>query len=315
MNNPNTTKSLNSHNLNIHMYNLQDILALFDLNYDISVEDLKRAKKKVLMLHPDKSKLSPDYFLFYKKAFDIVVQFYKNNNRQNQEITPETTKYNPLANDFDKSTHKQVNSVINNMKPVEFNEKFNQLFDANMVQKSKQNRNEWFSKEDPIYSIDKNVSVNNMGQILDNIKQKNSEIIRYNGVQELYVSGGVGTRLYDGDEEDDDAAAEQYVSSDPFSKLKFDDLRKVHKDQTVFAVSEKDIHNIPQYSSVDNFVRERSRQPLTPLEKQEAEYYLAMKDKQYREKIMQKEHSANLKSMEYAEKNKTVLYNFLRLGN
>jgi hypothetical protein len=33
------------------------------------------------------------------------------------------------------------------------------------------------------------------------------------------------------------------------------------------------------------------------------------------QKIMQKEHSANLKSMEYAEKNKTVLSNFLRLGN
>ena len=311
MNNPNTTKS---HNLNIHMYNLQDILALFDLNYDISVEDLKRAKKKVLMLHPDKSKLSPDYFLFYKKAFDIVVQFYKNNNRQNQEITPETTKYNPLANDFDKSTHKQVNSVINNMKPVEFNEKFNQLFDANMVQKSNTNRNEWFSKEDPIYSIDKNVSVNNMGQILDNIKQKNSEIIRYNGVQELYVSGGVGTKLYDGYDGEENEDDEQYFSCDPFSKLKFDDLRKVHKDQTVFAVSEKDIHNIPQYSSVDHFVRERSRQPLTLLEKQEAEYYLAMKDKQYREKIMQKEHSSNLKSMEYAEKNKNVLSNFLRLG-
>jgi len=303
-----------THNLNIHMYNLQEILGLFDLNYDISIEDLKRAKKKVLMLHPDKSKLSAEYFLFYKKAFDIVIQFYKNNNKQNQEITEETTKYNPLVNDFNKSTYKQVNSVINKMKPNDFNEKFNQLFETNMAEKPKQNRNEWFSKEDPIYNIEKNVSVNNMGQILDNIKQKNSEIIRYNGVRELYVSGGVGTRLYDGDDDEDDAS-EQYVSSDPFSKLKFDDLRKVHKDQTVFAVSEKDIHNIPQYSSVDHFVRERGKQPLTPLEKQEAEYYLAMKDKQYREKIMQKEHSANLKSMEYAEKNKTVLSNFLRLGN
>ena len=312
-NNLNTTKA---HNLNIHMYNLQEILGLFDLTYNISMEDLKRAKKKVLMLHPDKSKLSADYFLFYKKAFDIVIQFYKNNNRQNQEITPENTKYNPLVNDFNKSTYKQVNSVINKMKPDDFNEKFNQLFDANMVQKSNPNRNEWFSKDEPIYNIDKNVSVNNMGQVLENIKQKNAEIIRYNGVQELYVSGGVGTKLYGGDGDDgEDDDTEQYFSSDPFSKLKFDDLRKVHKDQTVFAVSEKDIHNIPQYSSVDHFVRERSKQPLTPLEKQEAEYYLAMKDKQYREKIMQKEHSANLKSMEYAEKNKTVLSNFLMLGN
>jgi hypothetical protein len=313
--NKNNLNTKNAHNLNIHMYNLQDILGLFDLTYDISVEDLKRAKKKVLMLHPDKSKLCADYFLFYKKAFDIVVQFYKNNNRQNQEITPENTKYNPLVNDFNKSTYKQVNSVINKMKPDDFNNKFNQLFDANMVQKSNPNRNEWFSKDEPIYNIDKNVSVNNMGQVLENIKQKNSEIIRYNGVQELYVSGGVGSKLYGGDgDEGEDDDSEQYFSSDPFSKLKFDDLRKVHKDQTVFAVSEKDIHNIPQYSSVDHFVRERSKQPLTPLEKQEAEYYLAMKDKQYREKIMQKEHSANLKSMEYAEKNKTVLSNFLRLG-
>ena len=304
---------MNKHNLNIHMYNLQEILGLFDLNYDISIDDLKRAKKKVLMLHPDKSNLSAEYFLFYKKAFDIVIQFYKNNNKQNQEITEETTKYNPLVNDFNKSTYKQVNSVINKMTSNDFNQKFNQLFDANMAEKHKQNNNEWFSKEEPIYDIDKNISVKNMGQALDNIKQKNSEIIRYNGVRELYVSGGVGTRLYDGDDDEDDA--EQYLTSDPFSKLKFDDLRKVHKDQTVFAVSEKDIHNIPQYSSVDHFVRERGKQPLTPLEKQEAEYYLAMKDKQYREKIMQKEHSATLKSMEYAEKNKTVLSNFLRLGN
>ena len=304
---------MNIHNLNIHMYNLREILGLFDLTYDISIEDLKRAKKKVLMLHPDKSKLHADYFLFYKKAFDIVIQFYKNNNKQNQEITEETTKYNPLVNDFNKSTYKQVNSVINKMSSNDFNQKFNQLFDANMSEKPKQNNNEWFSKEEPIYDIDKNVSVKNMGQALDIIKQKNSEIIRYNGVRELYVSGGVGTRLYEGDEDEDEA--EQYLTSDPFSKLKFDDLRKVHKDQTVFVVSEKDIHNIPQYSSVDHFVRERGKQPLTPLEKQEAEYYLAMKDKQYREKIMQKEHCATLKSMEYAEKNKTVLSNFLRLGN
>ena len=42
------------HNLHIHMYTLQEILGLFDLTYTITIEDLKRAKKKVLMLHPDK---------------------------------------------------------------------------------------------------------------------------------------------------------------------------------------------------------------------------------------------------------------------
>ena len=35
-----------THNLDIHMYSLQDLLSLFELTYDIDVESLKRAKKK-----------------------------------------------------------------------------------------------------------------------------------------------------------------------------------------------------------------------------------------------------------------------------
>ena len=55
------------HNLDIHMYSLKDILDLFDLDYDINIDDLKRAKKKVLMTHPDKSRLDAKYFYFTKK--------------------------------------------------------------------------------------------------------------------------------------------------------------------------------------------------------------------------------------------------------
>ena len=42
------------------MYSLDEVLGLFDLKYNITIDDLKRAKKKVLMLHPDKSKLSSE---------------------------------------------------------------------------------------------------------------------------------------------------------------------------------------------------------------------------------------------------------------
>ena len=41
------------------MYSLSEVLNLFDLDYDISMDGLKRAKKRVLMMHPDKSKLPP----------------------------------------------------------------------------------------------------------------------------------------------------------------------------------------------------------------------------------------------------------------
>ena len=66
----------NTHNLDINMYKLDDLFGLFNLSYDISIEDLKRARKIVMKTHPDKSRLDPKYFLFYKKAFDIIVQFY-----------------------------------------------------------------------------------------------------------------------------------------------------------------------------------------------------------------------------------------------
>ena len=299
------------HNLNIHMYNLQEILGLFDLTYTITVEDLKRAKKKVLMLHPDKSRLSPDYFLFYKKAFDIILQLYENNNKQNQTINSETVKYKPLENTLNNAAKNKVKTVIGEMDKSEFNNTFNQLFNDNMVKKPSQTRNDWFSKEEPIYNIDPNVSTKNMGAVLDTIKQKNAELSKYNGIQELYVNSNSGSRLYD--ENEDEEAEDVYISTDPFSKLKFDDLRKVHKDQTVFAVSERDINKVQQYSSMDHFIRERGKQTLTPLEKQEAEYMLAMKDKQYRERLMQKEYQANLRALENAEKNKTVLSSFLRL--
>jgi hypothetical protein len=299
------------HNLNIHMYNLQEILGLFDLTYAITIEDLKRAKKKVLMLHPDKSRLSPDYFLFYKKAFDIILQLYENNNKQNQTINSETVKYKPLENTLNNAAKNKVKTVIGEMDKSEFNNTFNQLFNDNMVKKPSQTRNDWFSKEEPIYNIDPNVSTKNMGAVLDTIKQQNAELAKYNGIQELYVNSNSGSRLYD--ENEDEEAEDVYISTDPFSKLKFDDLRKVHKDQTVFAVSERDINKVQQYSSVDHFMRERGKQTLTPLEKQEAEYMLAMKDKQYRERLMQKEYQANLRALENAEKNKTVLSSFLRL--
>ena len=61
-------------------------------------------------------------------------------------------------------------------------------------------------------------------------------------------------------------------------------------------------------------MRERSNVSMTPLEKEQAELMLSEQDRQYRETMMKKEHAAKLKSMEYEQKNKTVLGNFMRLG-
>ena len=177
------------------------------------------------------------------------------------------------------------------------------MFEQNMSVKQDPTRNEWFKKDEPLYEKMDNMSMNSA---FDAIKQKNSSIIRHHGVQTL---GGGGTNLYD-DVDDGDS----YVTCDPFSKLKYDDLRKVHKDQTVLSVSEKDYEQVQKYSSVDHLMVERGTS-LAPLEKSEAQRLMDTRQKEHERVIMSKQHEANLKSMEYAEKNKSVLGSFLRLGN
>lgn len=302
--------SLQEHNLNIHMYSLEELLGLFDLTYDITLTDLKRAKKIVLMTHPDKSKLDSKYFLFYKQAFDVIVRFYDNQNKQTRQATPQNTVYhtNNVLNNNDSQTNKKISSVINDMSKREFNNKFNDLFEKNMMKKVDDSKNEWFRNQDSIYSSDVQVNSSNMGQIFNSIKDKQSGMVKYRGVENIISNKSSNSSYHDDDDNDD-----SYVTSDPFSKLKFDDLRKVHKDETVFSVSERDYDKVTKYASVDHFMRERSNQSTTPLSKPESEQLLAQQEQLYREKMMKKEYSSNLQSMRYEEKNKSVLSNFLRL--
>ena len=117
------------HNLNIQSYSLDEMLGLFELDsYDISIENLKAAKRKVLMLHPDKSKLDAKYFLFYKKAFDVIVQFYDNQNRQNRSIQPKDVAYDPDYNSQDTNTTKHITKNVQEMNSDNFQDKFNELF-------------------------------------------------------------------------------------------------------------------------------------------------------------------------------------------
>ena len=50
--------------LNLDNYELQDLLDLFKLDYNFSLEDLKQAKKMVLKTHPDKCNLQNISFSF-----------------------------------------------------------------------------------------------------------------------------------------------------------------------------------------------------------------------------------------------------------
>ena len=58
--------------LDINNYELEDILSLFKLPTNYNEQHLKQAKQVVLKIHPDKSGLSADYFVFYSKAYKML---------------------------------------------------------------------------------------------------------------------------------------------------------------------------------------------------------------------------------------------------
>ena len=54
---------------NLENYNLQKLLNLFDIDSDFDESDLKSAKRKVLKLHPDKSGIDNEIFIFFINAY------------------------------------------------------------------------------------------------------------------------------------------------------------------------------------------------------------------------------------------------------
>lgn len=310
---------MSAHNLDINNYSLEEIFGLFELDYNLTDDAMRAAKKKVLMTHPDKSRLPSHYFHFYKQAYEIVLNIYKQKSKYNDQASaPAAVAYSPnvaasksVGNVADDDhVAQQIASVAKKMDGGAFNSKFNELYDKNMVRKTDTSRYDWFKQAEPVLDdfSNKHVNPKNMGAELENVKQRQAALQVYKGVQEMRMPGGGATSCYDDDETDD------YVACDVFGKLKFDDLRKVHKDQTVFAVSEKDYDKRPQYKTVEQFVKDRDAGGgATPLAKDQAASLLARQQKEHEQSIMNKQHRDYMLQKEYEEKQKTVRAAFLQL--
>jgi len=305
-----------THVLTIEEYTQEDIFLLFDLPpamREIRIEHIKVAKQKVVQSHPDKSRLHPDYFRFYKKAFERLVEIYENQTKTEQRVPTVSCKddeiqYHPLD-----STISSVGT--SSLSSKEFQSVFNRLFDENMAERVDPKKNEWFRSEevDPAYQI--STSVKNTAQIhaeMERIKtqEKQRALAVYRGVMPLSLNGQ-GTN-YLGETEEERG---EYISSDPFSKLKYDDLRKVHKDQTVFMVSEADLDHVPKYGSVDAYQTERTQNQhqWKPVDKVEGERVLSEQEQIRKEIMMRKAEATRIQENTYVEKNRKVMSAFLQL--
>jgi hypothetical protein len=308
------SKDKAAYNLDINSYSLEEMFGLFNLTYDLTEESMRAAKKKVLMIHPDKSNLPSEYFLFYKEAYEIILDIYKQKNRIQKAplsatvYNPEVTKTTGIGNSTEYNAPQLNPEEIQGKK---FNDKFNQLYETNMTKKTDSTKYDWFKQDVKDEFAGRGINSKNMGEALEEVKkrQQQQQISLYNGVREIRPVG-FGTSYY---EDVDSNLDNSYVECDIFSKLKFDDLRKVHRDHTVFDVSEKDFAKVTQYKSVDQYMNAREQNKGTLMSKEESNFVLERQQKEYEKAMMQKQQRDLLLQKEYTAKQQAVAAAFKQI--
>ena len=132
---------------------------------------------------------------------------------------------------------------------------------------------DWYKSK----SEDKNekvVSLSDFGRVFENKKKECKDLVVRTGVIEMQ-------NLNNGYNLSREAPTE--YSSDLFSKLKYEDLKKAHT-ETVVPVTREDFEKKKQFSSVDSYRRHRANQNTNALSLEQSRAFLRKKQENMNER-------------------------------
>ena len=241
---------------------------------DFSEMDLKRAKQIVLKTHPDKSGLNPDYFRFFSKAYKVLHEIWEFKNKSLNKVMTEDAIYDAKFEGFDKERKKILDNFLKKEKKSDkdfFNKWFNQQFEKNKLERQEDTYGygSWLKSNEGI----DNVNITSLSQMSSEFERKKSQIsalTKYNGVDELN-SFYSGVSNLTGDIPDN-------FSSDLFSSLQYEDLKKAHT-ETVVPVTLEDYNKVKKFNNVTDYTDYRNNQNIVPLSELQAREYLSNKEK------------------------------------
>ena len=230
--------------LNIDNYNLEDILRLFHLKTNYDVNDLKKAKRVALKTHPDKSGLDMNVFIFFSKAYNILSKIYKLKNKTEKEV---------VNIDYDGTDLEEVNgnkellaNKLAELKDKNFNQWFNLMFEKSNGDSNKDGYGKWFKSSDGLSKVKAN-NKSEFDEIFKRKKKESRELILKKDIEEM--TNNAGYSMLDKNE--------TVYSSDIFSKLKYEDVKKAHM-ETVVPVTEQDFIEKKRFNSVEQYIKYRS---------------------------------------------------------
>ena len=113
--------------LELDNYSFEDLIKLFKLPSNFTSEELKAAKKVVFAVHPDKTGLPKEYFLFFLDAYKLLVQVHSAKGRKGAE------KFE-VEEDYEKRV-----AAKRFTESKDFQDKFNGLFEKVYVRSEDEN--------------------------------------------------------------------------------------------------------------------------------------------------------------------------------
>ena len=256
--------------LNIDNYDFDDLLNLFGLQMNFNEADLKKAKKSVLMTHPDKSGLDKQYFMFFTKAYKMLSQIYYFRGKKKSRAYETSYETNDME-------HLELIKGLDGKSISEFNKWFNKMFDNVKIADEEMDSGygDWM-KNGELRSMD-NVKLSDFGREFEKRKQECKELVIHNNIKDLVGSSGSNLTR----------EKPELYNSDIFSKLKYEDLKRAHT-ETVVPVTQEDFDSVKQFNSVDEYIRHRNTTNMNPLNKQEAQNYLNKRDEESNNKSMRR---------------------------
>lgn len=256
--------------LNIDNYDFDDLLNLFGLQMNFNEADLKKAKKSVLMTHPDKSGLDKQYFMFFTKAYKMLSQIYYFRGKKQSRAYDTSYKTDDME-------HLELIKGLDGKSVSEFNKWFNKMFDNVKLADEEMDSGygDWM-KNGELKSME-NVNLSDFGREFEKRKKECKELVLHNSISEMVGNGGSNLTR----------DRPELYNSDIFSKLKYEDLKRAHT-ETVVPVTQEDFESVKQFNSVDAYIRHRNATHVNPLNKEEAQNYLNRRDEESNNKSMRR---------------------------
>ncbi len=258
----NTT--LNTLDLDLDHYSLDDLYHLFNINGGIlNEENLKSAKQIVLKMHPDKSRLDSKYFLFFSKAYKRLYGIYEFQNKS-------TKKQYKDEDFFDESNRNILDNMFEKNKnlkdPKNFNEMFNKAFEKHRLDNPmEQGYGDWLKSDEGFISVSENITKGNMNEVFEQKKKQIQAMTVYTGVTDMFASTFGGSLLDGGGD----------LSTDTYT-----DLRQAYT-ETLIPVTQEDYNKMQKFNNISEYKRHRDQVDTTPISKEEGERKLLQQKQDY----------------------------------